>query len=85
MHRFYYETQAVLSAYLESADQTLSLPFLVGSGPGVTNRCRLFWLTNSALVYEPKRGGTGVVAGVLTNEYSWTQEPKETLEILLHI
>jgi hypothetical protein len=24
---------------------------------GVTKRCRLSWLTNSALVYKPKRGG----------------------------
>jgi hypothetical protein len=27
---------------------------------GVTKRCRLSWLTNSALVYEPKCGGGGV-------------------------
>jgi hypothetical protein len=26
---------------------------------GVTKRCRLSWLTNSALVYEPKCGGKG--------------------------
>jgi hypothetical protein len=26
---------------------------------GVTKRCRLSWLTNSALVYEPKCGGMG--------------------------
>ncbi len=30
---------------------------------GVTKRCRLSWLTNSALVYEPKCGGRGGVAG----------------------
>ncbi len=30
---------------------------------GVTQRCRLSWLTNSALVYEPKCGGKGGVAG----------------------
>ncbi len=30
---------------------------------GVRKRCRLSWLTNSALVYEPKRG-------VSANEYS---------------
>jgi hypothetical protein len=29
----------------------------------VTKRCRLSWLTNSALVYEPKCGGKGGVAG----------------------
>ena len=27
---------------------------------GVTKRCRLSWLTNSALVYEPNAGGGGV-------------------------
>ncbi len=26
-------------------------------GQGVTNRCRKSWLTNSALIYEPKSGG----------------------------
>jgi hypothetical protein len=26
----------------------------------VTKRCRLSWLTNSALVYEPKCGGRGL-------------------------
>ncbi len=31
--------------------------------PGVTKRCRLSWLTNSTLVYEPKCGGRGGVAG----------------------
>jgi hypothetical protein len=30
-----------------------------GQVRGVTKRCRLFWLTNSALVYEPKCGGRG--------------------------
>jgi hypothetical protein len=39
------------------------------SQQGVKQRCRLSWLTNSALVYEPK-------CGVSTNEYSCTQEPK---------
>jgi hypothetical protein len=29
---------------------------------GVTKRCRLSWLTNRALVYEPKYGGGGGVA-----------------------
>jgi hypothetical protein len=32
----------------------------------ITKRCRLSWLTNSALVYEPKCGGEGVS----TKEYS---------------
>jgi hypothetical protein len=30
---------------------------------GVTKRCRLSWLTNSALIYEPKCGGSGGGAG----------------------
>ncbi len=30
---------------------------------GVTNRCSLSWLTHSALVYDPKCGGKGGVAG----------------------
>ncbi len=29
---------------------------------GVTKRCRLSWLTNSTLVYEPKSGGGGGTA-----------------------
>ncbi len=35
---------------------------------GVSKRCRLSWLTNSALVYEPKCGGW--ICGVSANEYS---------------
>jgi hypothetical protein len=30
---------------------------------GVTKRCLLSWLTNSVLVYEPKCGGRGEMAG----------------------
>ncbi len=30
-----------------------------GSNPGITQRCRLSWLTNSALVYEAKMQGDG--------------------------
>ncbi len=33
---------------------------------GVTKRCRLSWLTNSALVYEPKCGGRGDLLGLLS-------------------
>ncbi len=33
------------------------------SPQGVTKRCRLSWLTNSALVCEPKWGGRGGFAG----------------------
>jgi hypothetical protein len=44
---------------------------------GVTKRCRLSWLTNNALVNEPKcGGGEGRSCGVPANEYSCTQEPK---------
>jgi hypothetical protein len=44
---------------------------------GVTKRCRLSWLTNSALVYEPKCGGReGESCRVSANEYSCTQESK---------
>jgi hypothetical protein len=53
---------------------------LIDFKQGVAKRCRLFWLTNSALVYEPKCRGYGVSA----NEYCCTQEPKLTLKILLH-
>ncbi len=35
---------------------------------GLIIRCHLSWLTNSALVYEPKSGGCG--CGVSVNEYS---------------
>jgi hypothetical protein len=46
-------------------------------GQGVTKTCRLSWLTNSALVYEPKcRGKGGGSCGVSANEYSCTKEPK---------
>ncbi len=46
---------------------------------GVTIRCRLSSLTNSALVYEPKCEGRGGSCGV--NKYNCTQEPKYTLKI----
>ncbi len=37
-----------------------------GTTQGVTKRCRLSWLTNSALVlvYEPKCGGVGELRGI---------------------
>jgi hypothetical protein len=37
---------------------------------GVTRRCRLSWLTTSALVYESKCGGMRVGCVVSANEYS---------------
>jgi hypothetical protein len=33
--------------------------FIYSDIQGVTKRCRLSWLPNSALVYEPKCGGRG--------------------------
>jgi hypothetical protein len=38
---------------------------------GITKRCRLTWLTNSALLYEPNYGGGGG-CGVSAREYSCT-------------
>jgi hypothetical protein len=46
---------------------------------GVIKKCRLSWLTNSDLVYEPKCGGGR--KGVAESQYSCAQEPKKTLEI----
>ncbi len=37
----------------------MSFPFK----QGVTKRCRLSWLTNNAVVYEPKAGGGGELRG----------------------
>jgi hypothetical protein len=37
---------------------------------GVTKICRPSWLTNSALVHEPKCGRRGGICGVSANEYS---------------
>ncbi len=41
----------------------LALCAEVYENQGVTKSCSLSWLTNSALVYEPKCGGRGGVAG----------------------
>jgi hypothetical protein len=43
---------------------------------GVTKRCRLSLLTNSALVYEPKCGGGGEVAGSQPMSTAVHMEPK---------
>ncbi len=43
---------------------------------GVTKRCRLPWLTNSAIVYEPKYGGMGGGGGEHTMIYAVNFEPK---------
>jgi hypothetical protein len=49
----------------------------------VTKGFRLSWLTNSALVCEPKCGGykVGGSCGVSANEYNCKQDSKQTLEI----
>ncbi len=39
-------------------------------GQGVTKRCRLSWLTNSALVYESQCGGMEVGCGISASEYN---------------
>jgi hypothetical protein len=44
---------------------------MLTTAQGVTQRCRLSWLTNSALIYEPKCGGGGS-CGVSANECSCT-------------
>jgi hypothetical protein len=49
---------------------------LVRRGQEVTKRCRLSWLTNSTLVYEPKKMQGEGSCWVLANEYSCTQESK---------
>jgi hypothetical protein len=56
-----------------------------GVYPGVKKRCRLSWLTNSALEYGPKCGGRGRVTGSQPMRTAVHMEPKVTLEILLHI
>ncbi len=50
----------------------------ITSCQGVTKRCRISWLTNSALVYEPKCGRRGEVAGSQTQPMSTAvhMEPK---------
>ena len=61
-------------AYLHTLGQCQ--PPALASNQGVTKRCRLSWLTNSALVYEPncgKRGGCGVAADEYTAVH---MEPK---------
>ncbi len=46
---------------------------------GVTKRCRLSGLTNSALVYEPKCGGRGGDCGISANEYRCTHRAQINL------
>ncbi len=51
--------------------RSLALPFepfrfrlRIRGDQGITQRCHLSWLTNSALVYESKCGGTGDLRGL---------------------
>jgi hypothetical protein len=48
---------------------SIPTPLLDNIGQGVTKRCRLSWLTISALVYEPKCGGMGG-CGMSAHEYN---------------
>ncbi len=53
---------------------------------GATQRCRLSWLTNTALAYEPKCGGGGELPG-LSQKMSTAvhMEPTITLEISTYL
>ncbi len=72
--------EAVLYIYPFDIDGCLSEADGVAINQGVTNKCSLSWLTNSALVCEPKCEGEEGLR-VSAYEYSCTQEPKQTLEI----
>jgi hypothetical protein len=52
-----------------------------GVRQGVTKRCRLSWLTNSTLVYEPKRGRGRGVTGSQSTSAAVHMVANETLEI----
>jgi hypothetical protein len=74
--QFSYTNASTASSWILS-ENSLEKKTTVYCSQGVTTRCRLSWLTNSALVYEPKCGGRGGgIAGVSANEYSCPQEPK---------
>jgi hypothetical protein len=47
----------------ERAQHHVVFTLAVAQEQGVTKRCRLSWLINSALVYEPKCGGRGELRG----------------------
>jgi len=59
------------------------IPTAIVGTQGVRKRCRLSWLTNSALVYEPQPNlNAGEwVAGSLPMSTAVHMEPKLTLEI----
>jgi hypothetical protein len=56
--------------YIDNLKLRASEGFDIWSDQGFTKRCRLSWVTNSALVYEPKCGGGNRVCGVSANDYS---------------
>ncbi len=60
-----------------------ALHFKINGLQGVTKICRLSWLTNSDLVYEPKCGGRGVGSQPMSTTVH--MEPKYTFVILLQI
>jgi hypothetical protein len=61
-------TKIIEESLQERSSRTFALPL----SQGVTKRCRLSWLTNSALVCEPKRGGGGGSCVVSANGYGCT-------------
>jgi len=61
-----------------------ALGFYIYGLQGLTKRCRLSWLTDSALVYEPKCGGRGG-CGVSANEYSCAHGAQINFGDLIHI
>ncbi len=66
-------------AIADTGVQEMALRIVVGlkrQNQGVTKRCRLSRLTNSALVYEPKCGGRVGVAGSQPMSTAMHMEPK---------
>jgi hypothetical protein len=61
----YYGIQEIIQVQFSNRAFKIFLPFF----HKVTKKCRLSWLTNSAL-YEPKCRGGGGGCGVSANEYS---------------
>jgi hypothetical protein len=76
------QLQKRIREFKKRISRTKSLAFGIVEGisvvetQGVTKRCRLSWLTNRALVYEPKCGVTGGVAGSQPMSTAVHREPK---------
>ncbi len=64
----------------ENHDNGPFVRFIFALTQGFTKRCRLSWLTNSALVHEPKCRGRGGIAESQLMSTAVQMEPK-TLEI----